>query len=57
MAKATHAIVCRATGEIISRHASLDYARAAWRARAYPGGNTARPLARWAHQHFISPIA
>ncbi|QEE39916.1 MULTISPECIES: hypothetical protein [unclassified Methylobacterium] len=57
MAKATHAIVCQATRVIVSRHASLDYARAAWRKRAYPGGRTDRPLTRWASLHHITPIA
>ncbi|KQP91351.1 hypothetical protein ASF60_18070 [Methylobacterium sp. Leaf113] len=57
MATATHAIVCRATRVIVSRHTSLDFARAAWRARAYPGGNTSRPLKRWASLHHIAPIA
>ncbi|MCJ2078117.1 hypothetical protein MKK68_21130 [Methylobacterium sp. E-016] len=52
-----YALVCRETHAIVSRHRSLDYARAAWRARAYPGGNTSRPLTPWARRHFIIGLA
>ncbi|MCJ2081546.1 hypothetical protein [Methylobacterium sp. J-090] len=41
----------------MSRHRSLDFARAAWRKRAYPGGNTTRALTPWARRHFIIGLA
>ena len=56
MPAATHAIVERRSGEIVSRHAGLNAARAAWRHRGTapsPGGYTVTP---WAAAHMILPL-
>lgn len=49
-----YVIVNRKTGCVFSRHASLDAARTAWRAEAFPApGLIKGALGKWAAQHVI----
>lgn len=51
-----YVIINRLTGSIVSRHASLTEARAAWRAEAFPTpGLITTTLGTWAAQHVILP--
>lgn len=53
-----YVIVSRDTGRIVSRHVSLNAARAAWRAEAFPEpGLIKGTLGTWAARHIILPVA
>lgn len=53
---ATHVIVHRPSGAVVSRHPSLADARAAWRRRAFPTKGLVKvEIGSWAHTHIILP--
>ncbi len=55
---ATHVIVHRMTGAVVSRHPSLADARTAWRRQAFPEpGLVKTTLGSWAAAHLILPVA
>lgn len=55
---ATHVIVHRQTGAVVSRHPSLADARHAWRRRAFPKpGLIKSKLGSWAATHLILTTA
>lgn len=54
---ATHVIVHRMTGAVVSRHPSLADARDAWRLRAFPKpGLIKSTLGTWAAAHLIQTV-
>ncbi len=53
---ATHVIVHRPTGCVVSRHPSLADARESWRRRAFPTeGLVKLDIGSWGHTHMILP--
>lgn len=55
---ATHVIVHRQTGTVVSRHPSLADARTAWRRQAFPEpGLITTTLGTWAAHHIVLPAA
>lgn len=53
---ATHVIVHRPSGAVVSRHPSLADAWAAWRRRAFPTkGLVKLDIGSWGHTHMILP--
>lgn len=55
---ATHVIVHRTSGAVVSRHPSLADARTAWRRQAFPEpGLIKATLGTWAAAHLILPVA
>ncbi|CAA2155411.1 hypothetical protein MBRA_01056 [Methylobacterium brachiatum] len=54
---ATHVIVHRTTGAVVSRHPSLSDAREAWRKRAFSkAGLIKSTLGTWAAAHLIQTV-
>ena len=54
---ATHAIVCRTTSLIVSRHPDRESARAAWRREGTTPAPCGLEVTRWGAQHCVVPIA
>jgi len=53
-----HVIVHRPSGRTVSRHPSLEAARAAWRSEAFPTKTLVKgALTAWAHAHLIMTTA
>lgn len=54
---ATHAIVCRVTSLIVSRHPDQEAARAAWRREGTTPAPCGLTVTQWGAQHCVVPLA